>query len=87
MAAPAIVALPANTWAKVATNVTGGIIIVQSPATLSYIQKTYVATGSAAPTNMTAAVPVRSYETTINVAAAIDVYYYSSVAGSVLVAI
>lgn len=75
MANPAIVTCPKDTWTKVATNVTAGVIYNMLPE-VEYVQ-TYRMTGGSAPANDTDAVPAFIYKHDpigISSTAAIDVY-------------
>ena len=87
MANPVIVDCPADTWTKVATNVTTGQIH-KKKYNAKYIQ-TYVLTGQAAPTNNDLAVPIFTggcSSAAISAASAIDVYLKPlGIAGSVRV--
>ena len=87
MANPQIVTITANSWVKVATNVTTGKVY-NAKTTVSYSQ-TYRDTGEAAPSNMDDAVRafiVNGVEE-ISASAGIDVYIYAhgDVDGSVRV--
>lgn len=78
MANPSVVSLVANTWTKVAENVTAGNVhvmksIADSGGRLAYYQ-TYRLTGEAAPTTTAEAVPLLAVVTPITASAAIDVY-------------
>ena len=85
MADPAIVACTKDTWVKVATNVTAGMVHLLSSAPNQYSQ-TYRMTGEAAPSTLAEAVTVPTTTLTISAAAAIDVYIYAhGAAGSVRV--
>lgn len=86
MASPVGFDLTKNTWTKVATNVTEGQIwIVEPRAVYSHY---YVATGGAAPTDMTLASPLPEPGLPISVDVASDVYVYAGgVDGRVLVAL
>lgn len=88
MANPAIVSCTANTWVKVATNVTSGKIYRLKKKTATYLQ-TYRLTGQAAPTTIEEGVemflPDNSPEL-ISASAGIDVYVYCiGVIGSIRV--
>lgn len=85
MADPAIVACTKDTWVKVATNVTAGMVHLLSSAPNQYSQ-TYRMTGEAAPTTLPEAVVLEQVSTAISAPAAIDVYIYAhGAAGSVRV--
>lgn len=85
MADPAIVACTADTWVKVATNVTTGFVWIADSAPNVYVQ-TYRDTGGAAPTNDNDAVRMPSPGMPISASAGIDVYIKArKVAGSVRV--
>ena len=86
MAAPAIVACTADTWKKVATNVTK--CRIWKLLTTSDYRMTYVLTGAAAPTGLTGAVRILTgaYHDFPTASAAVDIYIYCpKVAGSVRV--
>jgi hypothetical protein len=78
--------LTQNTWTKVATNVTDGIIELRN-CQPSKIWKTYVATGAGAPTggnstgnpfDLDEASPVLERSITISNSTAIDVYLFTT---------
>ena len=77
MANPSIVTLTANTWQKVATNVTTGIIHCKNPD--NPVLQTYRMTGESAPTTTTEGIlwdgesPLE-----ISASAGIDVYLYAA---------
>lgn len=86
MANPAITAIPANTWVKVATDVTTGQVW-RREKTVTYAH-TYRLTGQAAPTDLTDAVVAFDGcdNMPISASAGIDVYIYAyDEAGSVRV--
>jgi len=73
MANPVLVALPLNTWTKVATNVTNGMIYVKQYQPTDYVY-TNVTTGGAAPTDESVSVILRSWTLAISSTSSIDVY-------------
>ena len=86
MASPVSVTVPVNTWTLVATNVTeGNVWILNNRAVYSHY---YVATGGAAPTDMSEAAVLPEPGLPISVDVASDIYVYAAgVAGEVLVAL
>lgn len=85
MADPAITALVADTWTKVATNVTGGLIHILDNTPKAYIH-TYRDTGGLAPTTTVEAVGFTGVTEEISASAGIDVYIMAvGAAGSVRV--
>lgn len=85
MADPVIVACAADTWVKVATNVTTGFVWIMKSGPNVYVQ-TYRDTGEAAPTDDTDAVKMPPPGMPISASAGIDVYIKArNVAGSVRV--
>lgn len=80
MADPIIVQCPANTWTKVATNQTTGVIYAIHPDPLKPIdyKQTYRATGGAAPTDLTDAVDMES-PLYISAGAGVDVYIWPTI--------
>jgi hypothetical protein len=85
MANPAIVACPADTWTKVATNVQVGNVWLMNTNPALYLQ-TYRLTGEAAPTLKSEGVRVNQPGTDIDSSPGIDVYIYAvKNAGSVRV--
>ena len=77
MANPTFVNCPKDSWTKVATNVTTGIIHKVYLEPYSYLQ-TYQLTGEAAPTLKADGVPafLENRREAISATAAIDVYLY-----------
>lgn len=87
MANPIIVACSADTWTKVATNVTTGQVHIKNTRPVVYLH-TYRMTGDAAPAagDSSEGVQFDGPSTPISAAAAIDVYIMPrDVAGSVRV--
>ncbi len=78
MTAPSVHTITADTWVKVATNITTCVIWKMSSKPNVYMQ-TYRMTGGAAPTDLSDAVPIFQGidYMTITAAAAIDVYIYA----------
>ena len=72
MAEPAIHALPENTWVKVATGVTQGMVWVLK--TNAVYVHTYRLTGNPAPTDLTDSAPLPYPGLPISSEEAIDVY-------------
>jgi len=78
MANPVLIPVPANTWTKVADNVTEGIISIKQWQPSRYYQ-TYVDTGDPAPSgdqNYSTSVVTNSPEIVITATAGIDVYMF-----------
>lgn len=73
MANPLIVACTLDTWVKVATAVTYGIIQVTKTTTSNYLT-TYRMTGDAAPTAVDDGVRLTGPKARISHSAAVDVY-------------
>jgi hypothetical protein len=90
MANPIKVDVPKNTWTKVATNVTAGVIKIRDYQSSDYFS-TYRMTGNPAPTGdqtETTSTQIKSPEMIISATAGIDVYLYCyEKDGSVVVAI
>jgi len=85
MANPLIVAIPKDTWVKVATGVLTGTIYLKKTSPAQYFQ-TYRMTTNPAPTDLADAIAVRGEELNIANSALIDVYIYAAgAAGSVRV--
>lgn len=87
MSDPAIISCPADSWTKIATNVTTGNVhrILKGPG--SYLQ-TYRDTGNPAPTDLSDAVPIfeSGSQVPISNISGIDIYIYPvGKAGSVRV--
>jgi hypothetical protein len=79
MADPAVIPCPADTWVKVVTNVVTGLIWRMTVGPQYY--HTYRLTGTAAPTDLTDAVPIFRNEESdyeqISANEGIDVYIYA----------
>ena len=78
MANPVLIPVPANTWTKVADNVTEGIISIKQWQPSRYYQ-TYVDTGDPAPTgdqNEDTSVVTTGQEISIAATESIDVYLF-----------
>lgn len=73
MADPVIVACPADTWTKVATNQTSGFVHIKTGYNRDWNQ-TYRDTGGSAPTDLSDAVKFLKPTEVINASAGIDVY-------------
>jgi hypothetical protein len=85
MADPLVIAIPENTWTKVATNVTNGMVHLLTASRGIYLQ-TYRLTGEAAPTLVSEGVRIFDNEAEISSESSIDVYIYcQGEAGSVRV--
>lgn len=86
MASPVSVTIPLNTWTLVASNVTAGNVwIVNTRAVYSHY---YVATGGAAPTDLSEAAILPEPGLPISTDVASDIYVYAAgVAGEVLVSL
>jgi len=85
MANPLIVPCPADTWTKVATGATSGVIYTKDRPS-GGLYHTNVLTLGAAPTGETEAIPIIDGKLDIVVAAASDIYIYAKgAAGSVRV--
>ena len=72
MANPIVVTCTKNTWVKVATNVTSGLVHILDFTPNLYLQ-TYRITGDPAPTLLTDAVPLENKDE-ISATSGIDVY-------------
>jgi len=74
---PVMVSCPADTWTKVATNVTAGYILKKLTTPNVYLQ-TWRATGVAAPTDKSEGIPIfiEDGDNKIESSFAIDVYIY-----------
>jgi len=88
MANPVLTALVADTWTKVATNVTSGFVAIANTNPKFYIH-TYVDTGDPAPTDNDEAIQFDpSGIEEISASAGIDVYIKAvGAAGSVIVGV
>lgn len=75
MANPVIIDCPADTWTKVATAVTSGLVHIFVGEKLKWLQ-TYRLTGEAAPTDKSDAIALVEPTDTISASSAIDVYVY-----------
>lgn len=75
MANPAIIAIPADTWTIVATNVTKGQVQILDPTNNDWYF-TYRDTGDPAPTTEVPEVKLDFQNTPIENLTAIDVYVY-----------
>ncbi len=85
MADPLVVACPENTWTKIVTNVTNGMVHLLTASRGIYLQ-TYRQTGEAAPTLASEGVRIFDNEAEISSDSNIDVYIYcQGEAGSVRV--
>ena len=75
MANPVIISLDADTWTKVASNVTGGQVKKLDTRPNLYLE-TYRTSGDPAPTDLSEGVPcfVGRYSEEISASAGIDVY-------------
>ena len=76
MTNPAAVSCPAGEWAKVAENVTTGVITVKGNES-DGLYYDYRLTGAAAPTALTTAIPFDGLQLSFQTAAAIDVYVWN----------
>jgi len=85
MGDPVIVACTKDAWKKVATNVTAATVWKKSTAPAVYHQ-TYRDTGTAAPADLTDAIPMIEPGQAFSFSAAADIYIYAKgKAGSVRV--
>ena len=75
MADPVLVTCTKDTWVKVATNVTTGLVW-KTNENPNYLQ-TYVMTGNPAPSDLSKAVPIDTWPIPISATAGIDVYIYA----------
>ena len=82
MADPVVTSITAvDTWQKVATNVTAGQVHIMNPNVQLYYH-TYRDTGESAPTDTAEGVVFVGNSMTIESSAGIDVYIYTTSAGS-----
>jgi len=82
MADPVVTSITAvDTWQKVATNVTAGQVHIMNPHEQLYYH-TYRMTAEDAPTDTAEGVVFEDNSITISASAGIDVYIYTSTAGS-----
>lgn len=83
MANPVVVPCPAGAWTKVITNLTAATVRILSDAPSKY-SWTYIATGGAAPADLSNAALLAGTDLLLSFGAAADVYIYPHVkAGSV----